>query len=264
MRRAVTAGVLLAGMVLSAGFILFLHRRNAGLERQLAAARSESASLRQLSERYSHELENTVKFAAAAQAQTAATVHRAAQSEAERDAAQAEARQAQANSEQSRRELDRIRSERERELNHMQEVLDRIARTRRTPSGMVVELTNDSFQFDFDKSDLRPANREILSRIAGVLLMSNGYRLSVQGHTDDIGSDDYNQKLSERRATSVARYLEASGIDPGVVDVRGFGKTSPRAHGKSAAARQQNRRVEIAVVDSLIRYQGMPGASGRS
>ncbi len=262
MKRPVVAGVLIAGVVVCAGFALFLHRQTVALEEQLTVAKSEAASLRQLARQYSQELEDTVKFAAAAQKQSAETANRAAQSEAERMAAEAQARQAQAESEQSRQALERIRLRREQELNHMQQVLDRIAKTRRTPSGMVVELSNDSFQFDFDKADLRPQNREILSRIAGVLLMSSGYRLSVQGHTDDVGSADYNQKLSERRAASVAKYLEASGIDPAVVDTRGFGKSSPRAEGKTTAARQKNRRVEIAVVDSLIHYQGMPGSAG--
>lgn len=264
MKRSVVAGVLIAAAAVCAGVILSLHRRNVELARQLGEANRETASLRQLAQRYWHELEDTVRYAAAAEKQTAATANRAAQTEAERDAAQAAARQAESESERSRLELERLRMRREQELNHMQEVLDRIARTRRTPSGMVVELSNDSFQFDFDKADLRPANRELLSRIAGVLLMSSGYRLSVQGHTDDIGSAGYNQTLSERRAASVAKYLEAAGIDPAVVEVRGFGMSSPRAEGKSSAARQQNRRVEIAVVDSLIHYHGMPAAAGKS
>jgi hypothetical integral membrane protein (TIGR02206 family) len=89
----------------------------------------------------------------------------------------------------------------------MHEALARIAATRRTSSGLVIDLTNDSFRFDFDKAALRPENREILSRIAGVLLASSGYRLFVHGHTDDVGSDEYNQQLSERRAASVASYL---------------------------------------------------------
>ncbi len=264
MKRSVTAGVLIAAAALCAGVILSLHRRNVELARQLGDAHRETASLRQLTARYWHQLEDAVKYAAAAEKQSAVTATRAAQSEAERDAAQAAARQARSESEQSRLELERLRLRREQELNHMQEVLDRIAKTRRTPSGMVVELNNDSFQFDFDRADLRPLNREILSRIAGVLLMSSGYRLSVQGHTDDIGSVDYNQKLSERRAASVAKYLEAAGIDPAVIEVRGFGMSSPRAQGKSGSARQQNRRVEIAVVDSFIHYHGVPAAAGKS
>jgi outer membrane protein OmpA-like peptidoglycan-associated protein len=141
--------------------------------------------------------------------------------------------------------------------------LAKIAATRRTGSGMVIDLTNDSFAFDFDKAALRPENREILSRIAGVLLASNGYRLFVHGHTDDVGPEQYNQELSERRAASVAGYLKSAGIDPEVIEIRGFGLSSPRAPGRTPEARQKNRRVEIVVVDSVIHYRREVTGHGR-
>jgi OmpA-OmpF porin, OOP family len=121
---------------------------------------------------------------------------------------------------------------------------------------MVVELANDSFHFDFDKATLRPQNREVLSRIAGVLLVSTGYSLSIHGHTDDVGTAEYNQGLSERRAESVAEYLKSSGIPAELIEVRGFGKNSPRVKAPTKEARQRNRRVEIAIVDSMIHYRG--------
>jgi OOP family OmpA-OmpF porin len=139
----------------------------------------------------------------------------------------------------------------------MQEALARIAKTRRTSSGMVVELANDSFQFDFDSAALRAENRELLSRIAGVLLASKGYRLSIHGHTDDVGTDEYNRQLSQRRADAVAAYLKKCGIGQEVLGTMGFGKSSPRAKGSDPGSRQKNRRVEIAIVDSIIKYQGM-------
>ena len=81
----------------------------------------------------------------------------------------------------------------------MHEALSQIAESQRTPMGMVVNLGQDSFLFDFDKAALRAENREILSRIAGVLLASHGYRLYVYGYTDDTGPESYNQQLSEKR-----------------------------------------------------------------
>jgi outer membrane protein OmpA-like peptidoglycan-associated protein len=109
----------------------------------------------------------------------------------------------------------------------MQQALSKIAPTRRTASGMVIELANDSFYFDFDRATLRPENREVLSRIAGVLLASDGYRLFVDGHTDDTGPDEYNRQLSLRRANSVADYLRQAGLPDEVIKVQGFGKSSP-------------------------------------
>ena len=157
----------------------------------------------------------------------------------------------------ARTELSDLRRRRERELDRMQQALSKIAPTRRTASGMVVELANDSFYFDFDRATLRPENREVLSRIAGVLLASDGYRLFVDGHTDDIGPDDYNQQLSVRRATSVADYLRQAGVPREVIKVHGFGKSSPRVENDTAAARQKNRRVDIGIVDSIIEYKGL-------
>jgi OOP family OmpA-OmpF porin len=122
---------------------------------------------------------------------------------------------------------------------------------------MVIELASDSFYFDFDRSTLRPENREILSRIAGVLLASDGYRLFVYGHTDDIGPYEYNQQLSLRRANSVADYLKQAGVPDEVINVQGFGKSSPRMDNDTAGARQKNRRVEIGIVDSVIEYKGL-------
>jgi outer membrane protein OmpA-like peptidoglycan-associated protein len=158
----------------------------------------------------------------------------------------------------SQREAERLRRQRQRELNRMQEALSHIAETVRTPMGMVVNLSEDSFLFDFDKTDLRPENREILSRIAGVLLASHGYRLYVYGHTDDVGEEAYNQQLSEGRAQSVRDYLTGAGIPPEIIEVKGFGETDPKVRGETPLARQKNRRVEIGVIDTIINYSELP------
>jgi outer membrane protein OmpA-like peptidoglycan-associated protein len=158
----------------------------------------------------------------------------------------------------SQHEVERLRRQRQRELNRMQEALSHIAETVRTPMGMVVNLSEDSFLFDFDKTDLRPENREILSRIAGVLLASHGYRLYVYGHTDDVGVESYNQQLSEGRAQSVRDYLADAGIPPEIVEVKGFGESSPKVREQTPAARQKNRRVEIGVIDTIINYSALP------
>jgi outer membrane protein OmpA-like peptidoglycan-associated protein len=165
---------------------------------------------------------------------------------------------------QSQNELDELQTRRKQELDKMYEGLGRIAKTRRTASGMVVELTSDSFYFEFDKAALSPANREVLSRIAGVLLVSNGYGLSIHGHTDDVGTGEYNRHLSERRAAAVGDYLKSAGIDPAVIETKGFGKSSPRVEGTSRDARQKNRRVEIAIVDSIIQYREVVANTGKS
>ncbi len=181
-----------------------------------------------------------------------------------REDAQAAEREA----ERQRSAAERLRSQRFKELDRMREALGRIAETDRTPMGMVVHLTEDSLLFGFDSTELRPTDREILSRIAGVMLASYGFKAYVFGHTDDQGSAAYNQNLSERRAVAVRDYLIEAGIPADILDAKGYGEQSPRVPGTSRDARQKNRRVEIAIVDTIVNYQNQVavppvGAPGR-
>ena len=117
-----------------------------------------------------------------------------------------------------------------------------------------MNLGSEAVEFDFDKATLRTENRELLSRIAGVLLTSKGYRVQIHGHTDDIGSGEYNQRLSERRADAVRNYLVDAGIDPAIVSTKGHGKTRPVVPGNNSNDRAKNRRVEIGIIDTTINY----------
>jgi outer membrane protein OmpA-like peptidoglycan-associated protein len=74
----------------------------------------------------------------------------------------------------------------------------------------------------------------------------------VEGHTDSVGGDDYNMRLSENRASAVRDYLVAQGINPANVGAQGFGKTVPVADNSTAAGRQMNRRVELVVSGDII------------
>ncbi len=157
----------------------------------------------------------------------------------------------------ARDEADRIRRQREVELNRMQEALDRIVETRRTAIGMVLNLGSDRVEFEFDKAELRPAERELLARIAGVLIASadRGYAIQVFGHTDDVGTEEYNQALSERRARAVMDYLVEAGVDSNILSVQGMGKSLPLVADTTDDARARNRRVEIAIIDTLIDFR---------
>lgn len=170
--------------------------------------------------------------------------------------AQTQAQQAQNQAQQAQTQMELMRREREEELNQMQQALNRIVETKRTPNGMVMVLPDSVFRFDFDSAELNGKNRELLSRIAGVLLVSKGYGLGIYGYTDDVGTFDYNKDLSLRRAKAVQAYLAQSGVDRNIMSVAGYGKTDPRVKGISDQARAQNRRVEIAVTDSSIKYVG--------
>jgi outer membrane protein OmpA-like peptidoglycan-associated protein len=106
--------------------------------------------------------------------------------------------------------------------------------------------------FDSNRATLKPGAREKLSKLAGILLAYTGsYRMEIEGHTDSVGSQDYNQKLSEDRAEAVHDYLMNAGLPVDrMVAVRGFGKIRPVATNDTAEGRQTNRRVEIIIGDT--------------
>src|SRR4029079_15048793 len=103
--------------------------------------------------------------------------------------------------------------------------------------GLVMDLSGDPFKFEFDRAELRPQDRELLSRVAGILLTAPDHTISVNGHTDDVGSDNYNQKLSLRRAQAVRDYLVQAGLPPDIFMVEGHGKSMPLVTGTTDAAR---------------------------
>ncbi len=125
-----------------------------------------------------------------------------------------------------------------------------ILQTRDTARGLIVNMSD--VLFDTGKSTLRPAAREKLAKVAGIVSGHPGLRLDVEGHTDSVGGDDYNQELSERRGQSVQAYLTGQGMAGSSVSSKGFGKTQPVASNDTAAGRQQNRRVELVISGEVI------------
>ncbi len=125
-----------------------------------------------------------------------------------------------------------------------------ILQTRDTARGLIVNMSD--VLFDTDKHSLRPLAREKLAKVAGIVSGHPGLRLDVEGHTDSVGADDYNQKLSEQRGSSVRDYLTKEGVASGSVTSKGFGETQPVASNDTAKGRQENRRVELVVSGEVI------------
>ena len=105
----------------------------------------------------------------------------------------------------------------------------------------------DDVLFDFDKSTIKPEAASILDRLVVFMNENKDKKVNLSGHTDSIGTEAYNQKLSERRAASVKSYLTKKGIDASRVSAQGFGETKPIADNKTKEGRAKNRRVEIKV-----------------
>jgi outer membrane protein OmpA-like peptidoglycan-associated protein len=133
--------------------------------------------------------------------------------------------------------------------------LSEILETRREARGLIVNLSD--VLFDTGQATLKPGAREKLSKLAGILLAYPGaYRIEIEGHTDSVGSEESNLRLSQGRADSVHDYLMHSGLKPDrMMTARGLGESTPVASNDTAAGRQVNRRVEIIIEDSMTKAQ---------
>jgi outer membrane protein OmpA-like peptidoglycan-associated protein len=113
----------------------------------------------------------------------------------------------------------------------------------RTPFGLKIMI--NAIQFEFNKADLRPQSFHILDRLIHILEKFPNYKIKVVGHTDWIGSDEYNQKLSEKRAYSVYKYLVEHDVDREMLSTEGKGETRPIDDNNTESGRARNRRVEF-------------------
>jgi outer membrane protein OmpA-like peptidoglycan-associated protein len=253
--------LLLAGVGVLGYVAYTLRQRSAALEQQVAAlARKteESAALSRQGTDRAIAAETAARAAAEgrqlAEQETTTAREDAGAARQEASTARQEATTARETAARAEAEADRIRKKAEADTKRLEEALGKIAETRRTALGLVMNLGSDYLKFEFDKAELRPQDRELLSRIAGILLSAPGYTISVSGHTDDVGTDAYNQQLSERRAQAVRDYLVSTGLPPDILSVEGHGKALPLVPGTSDVARAKNRRVELGIVNSQIRF----------
>jgi len=125
-----------------------------------------------------------------------------------------------------------------------------ILQTRDSARGLIVNMSD--VLFDTAKSSLRPLAREKLAKVSGIVSGHPGLRLDVEGHTDSVGGDSYNQRLSEQRGESVRDYLVQQGMLGSAVTTRGLGETQPVSSNDTASGRQQNRRVELVISGDII------------
>jgi outer membrane protein OmpA-like peptidoglycan-associated protein len=169
-----------------------------------------------------------------------------------RDKAAAEAARAAAESARLTAEANAAQAERDKAAlrDQLRQQLNQILETRESARGLIVNLSD--VLFDTGSSNLKTGTREKLAKVAGILLSHPGLKLQVEGHTDSVGSAEYNQRLSDNRANSVRMYLVEQGIASNNVTTAGFGETMPVASNDTAAGRQQNRRVELVVSGESI------------
>lgn len=203
--------------------------------------KAEAAAAKQ---RADEEARRQAELTAAREAQMKAEAEAAAvKAAAQADALRAKEEAAKAEAERARQAAEQLRAQ-------LLDQFNRVLETRDTPRGLVVNMGD--VLFDTGKHDLRPAAREKLARLSGIILSHPGLKLEIEGHTDSTGSDELNQKLSAQRAEAVRSYLVEQGLPGDNVTATGLGKTVPVGDNSTAAGRQQNRRVEIVVSGEVI------------
>ena len=198
-------------------------RAKAGADAQLLASQTEAARLKQI---------NDEKMLMAR--------NEAAGLKADNDAQRAA----------SQSEVDRLKGEKAILRAQLLFQFNAILQTRDTARGLIVNMSD--VLFDTGKFTLRPEAREKLARVAGIVEGHPGLKLAVEGYTDSVGGDDYNQTLSEKRGGSVRDDLIQQGMANDSVTSAGFGKSLPVASNDTAEGRQQNRRVELVISGEII------------
>ncbi len=220
-------------------------------------------------EEQARERETTAQAQAQARAQTLAAAQAKqqaeqaeqlkAQSEAAQQAAEAQARQAQEAAAQAKLQADQAEKEKLDLRARLQQQLNSILQTRDTARGLIMNMSD--VLFDTGKYTLKPEAREKLAKLAGIILAYPGLTLEIDGYTDSVGSDEFNQTLSEERSGAVRDYLTGQGVNSDAVTAKGFGKTNPVASNDTAQGREQNRRVELVVSGDAIKAQLSPAAA---
>jgi outer membrane protein OmpA-like peptidoglycan-associated protein len=221
------------------------------LRMQQEAQQAAAAAARQQAE--------AEKASAAALLQQQAAQAAADQAARDRAAAVAQQRAAEAETEKARQAAAQSEAEKAQMRAQLLNQLNSILQTRDSARGLIVNMSD--VLFDTGSYTLKPGAREKLAKISGIVLAHPGLSLQIEGHTDSVGGDDFNQQLSERRADSVRDFLAEQGVPASSITARGFGKMQPVASNDTAEGRQRNRRVELVVNGDAIGNSAVASAA---
>ena len=225
-----------------------------------ATQRSEDARLVTLRkqaaarEQADKDAKNTAQLDAAnSQAQADAAAAAKAQADAARARAEAEAANARALAAEAQHKAQSSEADADATREKLRAQLNSVLATTESARGLIVNMSD--VLFDTAKFTLKPGTQVSLAKVATILELYPGLKVQVEGYTDSVGGDDYNQKLSENRANSVHDFLVTNGVPTTNVTAAGFGKNDPVADNGSASGRAQNRRVNLVVSGDAIGVQ---------
>jgi len=217
-------------------------------EKDAAAAAAAAQAKEEADARAAAEAQRQAELNAAKQAQMQAEADAAAARQ--KAAADAQAAALQAKEQAAREDAERARAATAALRKQLLDQLNSVLQTTDTPRGLVVNMAD--VLFAFGKYDLKPDAQLKLAKLAGIIQAHPGLHLAIEGHTDNVGSDEANMKLSQQRADTVRDFLINQGLAPDTVTAVGMGKSDPVADNSTADGRQKNRRVEIIVSGEVI------------
>jgi len=232
-------------------------KQRAAEQQRVAEARAAAQSAQQRSAEAAAERVRAEAQRAQAEAQRQQAEAQQQQAQLQRQQAEqaaAQARQAAQQAELQRQQAEQQRLQAERQTaamrSQLQQQLNQVLQTRNTARGLIVNMSD--VLFDFNKYTLKSGAQLKLAKVAGILLAHPDLKVRVEGYTDNIGTPEYNQQLSQQRADTVRNFLVQQGVSSDNVTAQGFGEANPVAPNSTPAGRQQNRRVDMVVSGASI------------
>jgi outer membrane protein OmpA-like peptidoglycan-associated protein len=237
-------------------------QRRAQAEADRAKAEADRAEAQRMRQEAEEEAQAAAKAKAEAETARQAAVEQQQAAIAQQQQLAAEADKARA----AAAEADRLRQQAEKDKADLRarllQQLNSVLETHDTARGLIANMGD--VLFETGKYELKPEARERLARVSGILLAYSSLKVAIEGHTDSVGTDDYNQRLSEQRAEAVRVYLVSQGVAAQSVTARGLGKSQPIASNDTPDGRQRNRRVELVLsgdaIGTDVASMGAPGA----
>ena len=144
-------------------------------------------------------------------------------------------------------------------MNKLNELQSKLIQVTKDARGIILSMSD--ILFDVNKASLKADLKTSLAKVAGILSVYQQFNVSIEGNTDNTGSEEHNMKLSQQRADNVMKFLVDQGIDAGRLTAKGLGMSMPIADNKTKEGRQKNRRVDLVIQDKALQQSAEPAAA---
>ena len=135
-------------------------------------------------------------------------------------------------------------------MNKLNELQSKLIQVSKDARGIILSMSD--ILFDVNQATLKADLKTSLAKVAGILSVYQQFNVSIEGNTDNTGSEEFNMKLSQQRADNVMKFLVEQGIDAGRLTAKGLGMTMPIADNSTKEGRQKNRRVDLVIQDKAL------------